>query len=289
MPTVSLAQLLGAALRRLWPACTQRELLLDLGEHKVWDLHDEDVAIGRFAEWLALELVLPPHVETIEPATVDEGAELAPLRLLVSQHREDGNRRGVARWVVELAPLAGTQAKTLANTLSKGLRPHRSDHRWLRVISRICRGGSAPLNAWCFRLRSADAVIEQLARLAQTEPLDAGDALLLYSLVALWQRRRPSEESRANRGQRRGRRATPKPLASLAGTLIQPGQIAPLGGLAGQLGGEVGRGLQWGHPGGRGRHRGGVAHFGGESPAYPRLRKGPRAPCLTPPVRAPGP
>ena len=82
-----------------------------------------------------------------------------------------------------------------------------------------------------FEERSQANVMALLARIAAHTAIaqpDAMDALLLFSLIALWQRRRPTAEVRANRDGTSTRRAAAKPLVRLTETLIQPKQALAL-------------------------------------------------------------
>jgi len=79
--------------------------------------------------------------------------------------------------------------------------------------------------------------------LGAVERFDAGDALVVLSLLALWQRRRPTERVKGNRGRSRSRRTTPKPVAALLGGLAQPAQATALVMLARHLDPEAGRAL----------------------------------------------
>lgn len=230
-----LADILSTVLLALWPRRRHQELLLDLGERKGWsDSHRED-AVGRLAAWLVAEMGLPNTLAERAPA---RGAERVPL-IEVSL---DGLEPvvGVGLHTVALARLAGVAPKTLANTLAAGLRSDRRDHRWIRLLARL-EAGSPPSDAWIFHRRSPDAVAKALAHLADAEDLDAADALLVLSLVALWQRRRRTDEARASRGVELPRRVLPKPIAALDSWVLSPSQIGPLvaqglkrGGAAGQ-------------------------------------------------------
>ncbi len=125
--------------------------------------------------------------------------------------------------------------------MTRGLRADRPDHRWLRLLIRVARRGGGALDAWAFHRRSPGVVAEELAARAARDDLDAGDAVLVMSLLALWQRRRPTAHARGNRGQVRPRRTTPKPVAGVRDTLAAAGQLRHLGRLAKMLGGERAR------------------------------------------------
>ena len=240
MPSqLPLALLLERGIGALWPRRTQQELLLDLGERKGWDSGDFEQVVREVASWLHRELGLPEQIPENPP---DESDVLSWARAFGSEVATGDAEAGVARWAVALGPALGVSGKTLANGVGHGLRSDRSDHRWLGVLYRLAHG-EAPLSAWSFHARTGSSVAAELGRLAGTSLLDAGDALLVMSLLALWQRRRPPEQARANRGVPRSRRDTPKPLAALQGALAAPGQVRHLSELANRLAPDGGRGL----------------------------------------------
>ncbi len=235
MPSMPLAALLDRVVRALWPRRTEQELLLDLGERKGWGDHDRQTALGRAANWLGHELLLADPVAAGPPAPASESA-LETLRAVGSRCSGQDSHPGVARWIGALAPATGASPKTLANSLSSGLRPERRDHRWLTVIARIEQGeGAQALDAWLFHRRTPSAVSRALSGILSRDAYDAADALVLLSLLALWQRRRPTERVRANKGTARSRRQTPKPVAALAGSLASVGQFGHLVDLAKDL------------------------------------------------------
>lgn len=228
---LALFAILDRALGAMWPRRTHQELLLDLGERKGWDADDRAEALAESARWMADELRLDvPHREV--PA--EDVTSIEALHAL----RIHGNGRvtngGVGRWVETLAPAVGTGPKTLSNSLSKGLRPDRADHRWALAIARIASGAvtDAHVDAWSYHLRTPTNTAALLSKMGAAGHHDVGDAVLLFSLLSLWQRRRPTEAVRSNRGRPRSRRTTPKPVASLAGSLVSHGQIPHLLGLA---------------------------------------------------------
>jgi hypothetical protein len=219
------------AILAMWPRRAQQELLLDLGERKGWTGDDYASRVAEVAVWLRDELMLPEPIATGGVASPDSGWR--DLREWASQRRHEATS-GVARWALELAPAVGTAPKTLANSLRGGLSSARADHRWLSLVARAAREPVRE-DAWVFHRRTAAGVSSALAAMATHAPYDAADAMLLLSLLALWQRRRPTSDARANRGRLRSRRETPKAVAALRGTLIEAGQIAPLMKLASAL------------------------------------------------------
>ena len=243
---VPLGDCLGRAIIAMWPRRAHQELLLDLGERKGWDADDRGEAIGAAAAWLIGELGLPPTVSMDGPLARAEhegdGPVLDRARALGLTAKLGEPTAGVAAWVCGLAPALGSSAKTLANSLSRGLRSDRGDHRWLRVVTRVANGGG-DRDAWCFHRRSPHSMGRAVRPLGAVERFDAGDALVVLSLLALWQRRRPTERVKGNRGRSRSRRTTPKPVAALLGGLAQPAQATALVMLARHLDPEAGRAL----------------------------------------------
>lgn len=214
----SLANTLSAVLLRLWPARRHQELLLDLGEHKAWVDGDRDGAVQRLAGWLHLELGIASWIQEAPRQPLESRLPAVPLN-------DVEPTGGVGRQLVALGHLVGTAPKTLANSLRDGLAPHRRDHRWLALIARAQRGlFCAPV----FHARSPANVAESLGGMVGSAMLDAADATLLFGLVALWQRRRPTGEARGARGTALARSRVPKPISSMAGQLLAPGRVAPL-------------------------------------------------------------
>lgn len=239
----SLTDCIDGALLAIWPRRAQQELLLDLGEHKLWDQATRRAAVEDAANWFVRELGLPAtlyfeaHASRVE--VEDEYASTVARRL--DDFACLGEPVvGVAKWASTIAPALGSSAKTLANSLSGPMRTDRADHRWLRVIARAERG-HAHNGAWCFHRRSLETTVDALSSLANTAILDAGDALVVFSLLALWQRRRSTRTVRGNRGRPKTRRKTPKPIARLLGELAKPSQPLALVRLARHLKPDAGR------------------------------------------------
>ncbi len=227
----SLADALGSMTSRLWPTRTQQERLFDLRERKDWGPSELRCSVDCFAKWTSRMLGLPDVIKVQPRGHVPSASEIRALisRLLPGTARGDG----VGAAIAAIAPAIGNSGKTIANSLSRGLTSRRRDHRWLLALRRTCV--AAPLDAWVFHRRNPEAVTRELAARAAQEDLDAGDAMLLVSLIALWQRRRPTSDARGNRGHAQSRRETPKPVAALGEELVAPGQIAHLTALATHL------------------------------------------------------
>jgi len=240
MGATAFRDVLDRAVRSAWSGRTQRELLLDLGERKRWGEVEHREAVDSAAEWLADALLLPSTLDVVPPPMAV--ADMAAIRPYGEALAPRSDLQGVARWIVGVAPALGVAPKTLANSLGGGLRSHRADHRWLRLIARLLRGDAAP-DAWAFHRRSPRAVADELARQSGRSVVDAGDAVLFASLLALWQRRRPTSEARGSRGRTGSRRETPKPIAALRESLVSLGQLRHLGRLARELGGGAGQSL----------------------------------------------
>jgi hypothetical protein len=223
-----LAEVLSDMLLRIWPARRHQELLLDLGEHKAWTEGEHRAAVARFAEWLSDELLLPPTLRVEAPVPLDE-----PRAVALSMLRPAGGARsnGVGAGTSALARIVGSTPKTLANSLAEGLREDRPSHRWLLLLARSA-AGTVDADAVVFHRRSPASVAAELSRRAGQPLLDAGDALLVMSLVSLWQRRRKPGEARAARGTELPRRLLPKPVSAVAGELIALPQVRALAELA---------------------------------------------------------
>jgi hypothetical protein len=233
----SLLDALSSTLKRLWPERRHQERLLDLGERKGWTEADRDAAIDRLADWFAGELLLPPRIDDLgSPGPV----ELSALPD-VPRHRATPVV-GVGLRTVALARLVGTEPKTLANSLAGGMRSDRRDHRWLLFLSRLERAEVDP-DPLVFHRRSPASVAAELVRGASRSAPDAGDAMLLLSLLTLWQRRRPPSEVRAARAQAVSRRLVPKPAVAMKWDVVALTQVHPLIELAVHRGGSFGRAL----------------------------------------------
>ena len=225
-----LAALLDRTIDLIWPRRGQQEALLDLGEHKNWHADDRRQALEVLSTWLTstgvVDGVGPPfaarmhHLPAMRAAALTYAAEQLEPPM------------GVSQVIARLAPLVGSAPKTLANSLSTAWSPARNDHRWLLALARL---RDDPLEDLPFQRRSLAAQGRLLARLHAHVELgqpDAADALFVVSLIVLWQRRRPSDAARANRQRRFPRRATPLPVAALAGSLLSSSQFDALLGRA---------------------------------------------------------
>lgn len=215
---MDISQVISGMLCCIWPTRRQQELLLDLGERKDWGVPEREGAVQRFAEWLTKDLALPACMEIIADPLRPSFQEISVSHF---------NYPGVSAHIAGLAELIGTNPKTLQNSLSDWPSAARLDHRWLMFLWRV-EHGDVDLNALLFHERSPASVAQTLMRRAGQTALDAGDALLLFSLLALYQRRRRVEEVRATRGKVLPRRKLPKPITALNGGLIQLGMLEPL-------------------------------------------------------------
>ncbi len=217
---------LHAALTSIWPKRSQQEILLDLGERKAWTWEQHGAAIQRFDDWIVLNLELPETAQSQTPVTDEEVLAFARTLRVNLGAQPKTSVPDVAAWIEAIAPVLGAGPKALANSL-RTLRAARADHRWLRVIAQVARGEGAS-DAWCFHRRTPRSVAACVASWTEQSQFNAGDAVVLLSFLALWQRRRPTHEAKGNRGQQATRRLTPKPIAAMSGALIQPGQVLPL-------------------------------------------------------------
>jgi len=222
----------------MWPHGSQVERLLDLGERKQPTEADVAERFDELATWLAAEGVLASGVGQRQGSAVG-ASELKAALLPLGRSSTATRAAGTSALMTFLAPAVGATPKTLANSLTGGLRASRPDHRWLLALHRVV-SGSFPVDAWLYHRRTP---ADLAAALGVAASPDAGDALLLLSLIALWQRRRPTKEARGNRGAQRPRRLTPKPVAALEWQLISPGQVPHLVDIASGLGDERGTAL----------------------------------------------
>lgn len=223
-----LTKLLDRTLARLWHAKKAQEALLDLGERKRWRQADRQAQLRAVARWLIDTGVAPSVVTPVPSAAVTlTDARRRVARVGPEPITQDA---AVAADLHRIAPLVGASTpKALANSLSGWPRQRRPDHRWLLAVTAL-KDSQTP-RGLVFDDRSQAHMATLLARTAgrvEAERLDARDALVIFSLLALWQRRRPTREVRANRGQPSTRRRAPKPIADLARDLIGPRQFEVL-------------------------------------------------------------
>lgn len=212
----------------IWPTRKDRELLLDLGERKRWSDADEQAAVRNLATWLVRELRLLGGVAADNRTRVFSRHTLrSAIQPAVTSLPVAAEAPGVARWVNSVAPTVGASPKALDNSLSRGVAPHRADHRWLVAIARALTG-ELDTRAISFHSRTPANVSAALERMFAAAQPDAADATLLLSLVALWQRRRPTESVRASRRRPTSRRRVPKPVVSLLGRNTTLGQVRRL-------------------------------------------------------------
>jgi hypothetical protein len=151
LPASLLMPILDRAIRDMWPRRAQKELLLDLGERKGWDGTDYEAALASACAWLSDELGLGTAGTIAEMPAAP--VSLVTVRQLASDLAQDGPSSGVAKWAEAIAPAVGSTPKTLANSLTRGLRPDRADHRWL--VSLAQAAGEAPtagIDAWLYLL-----------------------------------------------------------------------------------------------------------------------------------------
>jgi hypothetical protein len=223
-----LLTILDRTIRALWPRRAQQELLLDLGERKSWDANDYQEALACACAWLGDELSL--RADPQSAFTPAWRVDPASFRDLGARHGWTGGSSGVAKWAEAIAPAVGSSPKTLVNSLTRGLRSDRSDHRWLVSVAHAAGTSSSwsQIDAWLYHRRSAASVSSALSSLGANGQYSAGDATLVFSLLALWQRRRPTQAARSNKSQTRTRRETPKPVAALRSSLASPGQLPHL-------------------------------------------------------------
>jgi hypothetical protein len=218
----SLFDAIDTAARAMFPSRTATEALLDLGEHKAWTPDDRSVALADFVTFLVNQLGLPPDLASIPV----EAPDLGRLRTRLWGGGADAET-GVASWIAQVAPALGSAAKTLANSRPRTPDAGRPDHRWLFWLARTLDSSPSP-EVCLYPTRTCSATAAWLGRWGADHVWDAADAMLLVSLVALWQRRRPVAEVRGQRGKPGSRRQAPKPVVRIAQTLCQLGQVHAL-------------------------------------------------------------
>jgi hypothetical protein len=210
-------------LTRLWPTRRQQERLLRLGERKAWTPDDMTRSVGALAGWLHSQLGVPSEV-AVTPSSAD-----APSHLPVNVPEVHTAPIGVGKGKAALGKLVAKHPKTLSNALSEqkehGPREDRADHRWLRLLARL-EADDVRADALVFHRRTTANVGAEIARRAQAT-LDAGDAILLLSLIALWQRRRPKNAKGPSRSVT-SRRDMTKPVAAVVQETLTRGQLERL-------------------------------------------------------------
>ena len=232
----NVARIVGNAIQLLWPARRHREALLDLGERKRWSAAAETRALRTFVAWLDSGRFLDaitgsgprvrPHSAPSRP--LDARALVDPAGWIV---REPGPRTaGVSTHRSALAPLLDVEAKTLSNSLVRGrFHARRWDHIWLAALARALDAPAEPCFVYHTRTRAGLALaMERLDAHVRAGVPDAWDALVVFTLLALYQRRRPTSEARGNRGRTASRRRTPKPIAQFAGRVGSMSQMKHL-------------------------------------------------------------
>lgn len=219
-----LFELLNQGTSLIWPTQRAQELLFDLGERKSYSAEARLEAVEECVSWWegwGLGSCGSTSCEFLSWPSIRSSLELS----------EKETNVGVAKDLGGLASLVGLSAKTLANNLSesKWYECKRNEHRWILFLGRSLEADGFP-KGFLYHRRSIASFSLALAHShghLQTGQLDSSDALLLFTLISLWQRRRPTEKVRSNRKQSNSRRNTPKPIVGLAGTLLEPGLFEP--------------------------------------------------------------
>jgi hypothetical protein len=223
-----MSALLAAAIAAFWPRRADQERWLDLGEHKPWTPQDLARACDLCVAWLQRQGLCPmtlPEPPGDGAAACPKPKELRDQALwLADDHDDKGSARaGVAEANLRLAPLLGSDPGTYANSLSGACKPWRLDHLWARLLAEpdLVAREQALYHART-RAGLARGWVRLSASLRHGPSLQ--ERLVLASLLALYQRRKPTQDVRANRGQQQPRRLTPKPAAGGPVVLVQPGQ-----------------------------------------------------------------
>lgn len=211
-----LAELLASAVRMLWPRRLQQELVLDLPQRKDWTDADLDVAAADFAAWLGEDLGLAQTISTSVTPPANWVELRARARRLLGATTSD-------QFHDTIAEMFGKASPTVRNNAAL-FDPARVEHAWIALLGRIDAGQT--LTGVTFHTRTRHNVDIALGRLfvhVGAGTPDAADALILISLLALYQRRRQPADARAARGRAMRRRAVPKPIARLASRLYPIG------------------------------------------------------------------
>lgn len=221
--------LLKEAIRLLWPRRKKQELWLDLGERKHWSDRDLLHACEQAARQLAAHGLCPEDLgEASVIQAVQRGAkDLRDRAKWLIAHHPRERSTGVGWSTRELAPLVGASPTTFANSLSDGFRPDRLDHLWMEALA---DPDSIVLDQVLFHRRTRRSLHHfwvDLPVVLCKGPL-LGARVVLMSLLALNQHRKPTAEVRANRGVAKPRRDTPKPAAALIDISVGPHQAQHL-------------------------------------------------------------
>lgn len=228
-PECSIERPLDSALNVMWAKRKEIEALLDLGERKNWSANDRASAVREAAMWLerTLALTLPQPTASTEIATGSRG--FAEVRAWAENQTRDSTG-GAAQWIQFVASATGVSAKTLANQLSVRSKDQAYSSTALRWLSTIEAALSERLDAeavW-FHRRTPQSISRQIARWSESKFCTSADALLIVSMLALWQRRRDTRTVRANRGTARSRKETPLPCGVVGAALVSEGQFCAL-------------------------------------------------------------
>lgn len=217
-----LAVLLENGTRQIWPTNKAMEAIFDLGERR-YNREEYQRNLERCAVWLSTY-----GVESGEPLTITAPSTHQALRMRLGLE-PDHLAVGVAKDLPPLAKLLCICEKTLSNSLTYWCRSDRLEHRWLLFLGRWLEHNKLP-PGYLYHRRSFFSLKSALTRVwghLQVGQPDTADAMLLLSLIALWQRRRPTGRVRANRGRTTPRSRTPKPAVQLSGELMVRGQLEP--------------------------------------------------------------
>lgn len=201
---------LNASLVRIiaqfWPTDTAKESLFDLGEHKQQVSQNFPCAIDHFISWLNTYQFIPtqfsPPSNPFQERPVSRETISKTAWLL-----------GEGQLVRKLSQLLIKIEKTLNNSLTT-FQYRKIEHLWIKSIIYP----DLDINLILFHRRTRQALHtfwHSLLVRCQTHDLDLQDYLVLVSLIALYQRRRNTDEVRANRRSQKSRKITPKPISKL--------------------------------------------------------------------------
>ncbi len=208
----------------MWPKRSAQELLFDLGERKKWDETQRLAAVASCAAWwsrwgvgpknpqpFGIDVLVgsaghPGNISSKKQSFIEAlGKRQRPLQVNLTTCTKDVSKQPqrLVSEQTELITVGCYASRYIQQPLPKGFLYHRRSIAHLNEALDVCYGH------------------------LQIEQMDTADAMLLFSLISHWQRRRPTQEVRANRQKEQTRRATPKPIARLLESLLARGRFQP--------------------------------------------------------------
>lgn len=208
-------------IKTLWHLQKDQEALLDLGERKAWGDDALDEAINEWVGWLNAHDLGPGAVTRTDRATPSisrpriwyEAARWVLPPGEGARSRSEENKH----W----GHLLGCSPRSFDNELSKDFKPTHAAHMWVHQLANI---DTIALDSLLYHRRTRANMAAFWERLLSGDHIPAlADRLVLISLAMLYQRRRPTEAARGNRGRTAPRRSTPKPAKRPTKELVSQG------------------------------------------------------------------